>query len=220
MIVIGNRMLALGLLSHEGIHGNLHPNLRVNDFISRYFCAFPVFVSFSKYRRLHLLHHGTVGSDKWDPDRHLYAPFPQRALPYLTNQFYRLVTFRTFVDFLHYYNELPDVRKRDIGGRRTVLAPRSDLIRFVLFHVSVVAVAGACGILAEYFLFIIVPIIFVTQPYVYLMGGLQHGPVPTTNSRGVSRSIRGSKLYMWLLLPCDICFHANTTAMRVFRIIG
>ncbi len=210
-VLIANRILALSLLCHEGLHGNLHGNLKINDFIGRYFCAFPSFVSYSKYRRLHLLHHGTIGSDKWDPDRHLYEPFPKNAARYVREQAKRLFTLKIYREFLDYYLELPELlsRKRLPNGRLFVFSPKSDLIPFVIFQICVLALVVYFGFYFEYLTMIVVPMVLVTQPYVYLMGGLQHGPVPSASDAGFSRSIRGSKLYMWLVLPCDICFHAE-----------
>src|SRR5262245_45156276 len=59
-LIIANRILALSLLCHEGLHGNIHRWRALNDFVGRYFCAIPTFISFSKYRRLHFVHHGMV----------------------------------------------------------------------------------------------------------------------------------------------------------------
>jgi fatty acid desaturase len=211
-VIIANRILALSLICHEGLHGNLHSNLKINDFLGRYLCAFPTVISFSKYRRLHLLHHGTVGSDKWDPDRHLFDKFPMKFSEFLLNQFWRLITLRTFFDFIGYYTELPEfIRlKRLPNGKVFVFSSRSDLIPFLCFYAVIIGFGIATGTLATGFLLFSFPAIFLTQPYVLLIGGLQHGPVraPGTGA-GVSRTILGSKLYMWLLLPLDICYHAE-----------
>jgi fatty acid desaturase len=211
-VIIANRMLALSLLCHEGLHANLHPNLKVNDFLGRYLCAFPTFISFSKYRRLHLLHHGTVGSHKWDPDRHLFDRFPMRPSSFVANQIARLLTLRTLLDFMMYYTEFPELfrRKRLANGKLFVLSSRSDLIPFLVFYAVVIAWAAAAGYLLTGFLLLSLPVMLITQPYVLLMGGLQYGPVRALGSEtGVSRTVRGSKLYMWLVLPVDICYHAE-----------
>jgi len=210
-LIVANRILALSLLCHEGLHANLHPNMKVNDFVGRYFCAFPTFISFSKYRRLHLLHHGTVGSEKWDPDRHLYASYPVKFSSFLWIQFSRLVTLRTLIDFFIYYTEIPELlsRKRLANGKLFALSSRSDLIPFLIFHAVVLSTVFSLGYGIDYLLLITLPVVLITQPYVLLMGGLQHGPVRAVSSSGVSRTIRGSKIYMWLLLPVDICFHGE-----------
>ena len=43
VIIIGSRQFALAVLAHDGAHNLLFSNLRVNDFISQWFCAYPIF---------------------------------------------------------------------------------------------------------------------------------------------------------------------------------
>ena len=84
------------------------------------------------------------------------------------------------------------------------------LIPFLCFYAVVIGWASATGNLLTGFLLLSLPVILITQPYVLLMGGLQHGPVRAPGlESGVSRTVRGSKLYMWLVLPVDICYHAE-----------
>ena len=210
-ILIGNRLLALTLICHEGLHGNLHSHRKLNDFIARYFCAFPAIISFSKYRRLHLLHHSAVGLEKWDPDNHLYRYFPTTAISYLSRQLFEVLTLRTFRDFTLYHMEFSEffTRKRTLDGRRFVFSGLSDFVPFVIFQTIALAVLLYFGIFLQYFFLIFLPLILFTEPYTILMGGLQHGPPRLPGPMGVSRSIRGSKLYLWFLLPCDIGYHAE-----------
>ncbi|MBN8540705.1 MAG: fatty acid desaturase [Deltaproteobacteria bacterium] len=83
--IIANRLLALSLIGHEGLHRTVYGNSWANDWLARYFCAFPTLISFSKYRRLHLLHHSSAGCDHCDPDRHLYDFYPRPALRFSLN---------------------------------------------------------------------------------------------------------------------------------------
>ncbi len=213
-ILIANRVLALSLLCHEGLHGTLFKNRYWNDFFGRYFCAFPTGISFSKYRRLHLLHHSSIGSKKWDPDLHLYSPYPQSFQNYLFRTLWRVLTFQTLHEFLLYYTDFPELIKilrekgRGIAQSLSALA-KGDFFEFILFHSFVVWGFYQLGILADYGLFYILPILCLTQPYVLLMGGLQHGPIKEGRQGGASRTVVGAKFYMWLLLPLDINFHAE-----------
>ena len=43
VIVIGSRQFALAVLAHDGAHNLLFSNEKINDFISQWFCAFPLF---------------------------------------------------------------------------------------------------------------------------------------------------------------------------------
>lgn len=209
-ILIANRILALSLICHEGLHRTLHSNGRWNDWLGRYLCAFPTFISFSKYRRLHLLHHTAVGSDHWDPDRHLYERYPMKFRDFFFRLIRRVLTFRTAHDFILYYTEFPEAlrRKRLSDGSLFVLSPRSDFVAFASFQIALLAVVALTESWFFFFAFYLAPLILLTQPYVMLMGGLQHGPL-RRQGENVSRTVAGSKIYMWLLLPLDINYHAE-----------
>ena len=71
VLVIGTRQLGLFILMHDGAHGLLHPNRRVNDWVAHWLCS----SSLGEYRPYHLLHHRYVQQAE-DPDLGLSAPFP------------------------------------------------------------------------------------------------------------------------------------------------
>lgn len=205
VFIIANRILTLSLLAHEALHGNLHTNQAINDWIGNYLCALPTFVSFSRYRRLHFLHHRAVGRHHWDPDKHLYDFYPLRFSKFLFSTLYRLVTLRVMFDFLNYYTDTIDyLRDARVKGKPSFsLTNWSGFFVFVLFHITFFLILVYCNFTIYYFAFYILPLLFITQPYVLLMGGLQHGPLDRKNSR----TIVGPKWLMEIVLPCDINFH-------------
>ena len=75
LIVIGSRQFALAVLVHDGAHNLLFSNPKINDFISQWLCAYPIFQDNRVYRPYHLKHHRFTETDK-DPDIALSAPFP------------------------------------------------------------------------------------------------------------------------------------------------
>jgi fatty acid desaturase len=75
VILIGSRQLGLAILMHDGAHGVLMRRRGLNEFVSQWFCAFPVFTDTIPYRHYHLVHHRKT-QQKDDPDFSLSAPFP------------------------------------------------------------------------------------------------------------------------------------------------
>jgi fatty acid desaturase len=69
--IIGGLQNHLLLLHHEGAHGLLHPQRRVNDFITNIFCGFPFLELLRPYREFHFAHHRHVTSDQ-DPELPFY----------------------------------------------------------------------------------------------------------------------------------------------------
>ncbi len=90
VLVIGTRQLGLFILMHDGAHGLLHPDRRINDAVARWFCS----SSLGDYRPYHLQHHRYVQQAE-DPDLGLSAPFPI-SRPSLRRKLLRDLTGQTF----------------------------------------------------------------------------------------------------------------------------
>lgn len=216
VLIIGNRLLALSLICHEGLHGTLCVRPRWNDWMGRWLCAFPAIISFSKYRRIHYMHHRALGHAAWDPDLHLYSHFPCSPLQFIKNQIFQFLQLKTCVSFLLYYTELYEfvqiMRTRQFARMKSQagVMKETDLISFLFFFVVLLVGVGVMGIWKELLLYWVIPLMCVTQPYVLLMGGLQHGPRPIDQPAvRQSRSIHGPKWLMEILLPLDINYHGE-----------
>jgi fatty acid desaturase len=92
-MIIGSRQLGLAILMHDGAHGSLANNARLNMALSQWFCAYPVFAETKAYRRYHLQHHARTQQDD-DPDLTLSAPFPITR-PSYRRKFWRDISGQT-----------------------------------------------------------------------------------------------------------------------------
>jgi fatty acid desaturase len=91
--LIGSRQLGLAILMHDGAHGCLSPNEKLNLRLSQWSCAYPIFAETRAYRRYHLQHHARTQQED-DPDLVLSAPFPITRLSY-RRKFFRDITGQT-----------------------------------------------------------------------------------------------------------------------------
>lgn len=91
--VIGSRQLGLAILMHEGAHGLLARDERLNMRLSQWLCAYPVLAETRAYRRYHLQHHAHTQTEE-DPDLVLSAPFPITHASY-RRKFVRDITGQT-----------------------------------------------------------------------------------------------------------------------------
>jgi len=91
--IIGSRQLGLAILMHDGAHGALANDPRINIALSQGFCAFPIFAETVAYRRYHLQHHAHTQQPD-DPDLVLSAPFPITKLSY-RRKFWRDISGQT-----------------------------------------------------------------------------------------------------------------------------
>jgi fatty acid desaturase len=91
--IIGSRQLGLAILMHDGAHGCLSADEKVNLTLSQWFCAYPIFAETRAYRRYHLQHHARTQQED-DPDLILSAPFPITGVSY-RRKFFRDITGQT-----------------------------------------------------------------------------------------------------------------------------
>jgi fatty acid desaturase len=78
---------------HDGAHGCLSSDEKVNLTLSQWFCAYPIFAETRAYRRYHLQHHARTQQED-DPDLVLSAPFPITGVSY-RRKFVRDITGQT-----------------------------------------------------------------------------------------------------------------------------
>jgi fatty acid desaturase len=75
MAVLGGRQLALAILQHEGSHGTLFKTRWLNDVLTDWLCARPIWQNLLKYKVHHLGHHTKTGTGE-DPDISLHHDYP------------------------------------------------------------------------------------------------------------------------------------------------
>jgi fatty acid desaturase len=75
VMIISGRQLGLAILMHDGAHGCLHPDLKVNDWVGNWLCGAPTNADLPRYRDYHLGHH-KFAQQAEDPDLGLSAPCP------------------------------------------------------------------------------------------------------------------------------------------------
>jgi fatty acid desaturase len=83
VLLLGLRMNAFGVVLHEGSHGLLAADRRLNDRVCNWGVAFWTINSVEEYRPTHRLHHRYLGQEQ-DPDRNFYlVPARRGALTLL-----------------------------------------------------------------------------------------------------------------------------------------
>ncbi|MBL4848043.1 MAG: fatty acid desaturase [Planctomycetes bacterium] len=78
ILVISGLQFHLMILLHEASHGLLHPNRKINDFVSDLFCAIPFGTLTRYYRVFHLAHHKSTGVRGEDPEVDMFEAMDYR----------------------------------------------------------------------------------------------------------------------------------------------
>lgn len=87
MLFLAGRQLSLSIIVHDASHGTLFKTKWLNQYLTDWLCARPLWNDLSKYRDYHFIHHTRTGTDD-DPDlilRNGYPTTPQS----LTRKFAR-----------------------------------------------------------------------------------------------------------------------------------
>ena len=90
VIVLGGRQLALAVAMHEAAHGTLFRTRWLNERLTDWLCAAPVWSDVARYRKHHLGHHAHTGTER-DPDIAL-APIDPMTRASLVRKFLRDLT--------------------------------------------------------------------------------------------------------------------------------
>ena len=75
LVIIAGRQLCLAILQHEGSHGTLFKTRWLNDTLTDWLCARPVWQDLRQYRAHHFVHHTKTGTPA-DPDLSLHVDYP------------------------------------------------------------------------------------------------------------------------------------------------
>jgi fatty acid desaturase len=122
-VVIGNRQQALGIMGHEGAHGLICGNKRLNNTLADALCFWCFGASFYRYREFHLKHHRTLGTLD-DPELPLRDKLIARPVGRLTIARY-FVGYMLGLDILKFSKILMLIRPR---GIRQSVGPYSTVI--------------------------------------------------------------------------------------------
>ena len=94
LIIIGGRQLGLAILMHDGAHGLLAPNRKLNNWLGQWPSGAATGSDLHAYRAYHLTHHKFTQQPE-DPDLSLSAPFPT-SRDSLRRKAFRDLTGQTF----------------------------------------------------------------------------------------------------------------------------
>jgi fatty acid desaturase len=175
---IAGRQLGLAILMHEGAHGLIANNIKLNNYISQFFCAFPMAVDTYDYRHYHLKHHRHTQTED-DPDLVLSKPFPitmssfirkmLRDLSGITGIKQRYQSIKKTFD-----NDTLKVDGKEISGFKSKTTLRGILLSQFLIFISM-SIVGSWW---YYFAFWLVPALTIFQFFYRIRNIAEHAVVP------------------------------------------
>lgn len=207
VVVIGGRQLGLAILMHDGAHGVLCENQKLNEFVSQWLCAYPMMAETWAYRRYHLTHHANTQQPN-DPDLILSAPFP------ITKKSFRRKMIRDLTGQTGYQQRKAQIMnalgkpewplEKRLGNYWKKLG-RATIAQLVIF--SILAVSGHWYL---YFALWLLPFLTWQQAITRVRNIAEHAMVPDNNDDfRNARTTKANWLARMVLAPYWVNYHVE-----------
>jgi fatty acid desaturase len=204
VIFIGARLLALGLIMHESVHGLVSKNKMLNDILAELFCAWPLFISMRSYRVKHLAHHKWLNTED-DPDYVAKTDekwnFPmsfKNFLKIIITQISGLGVFETF--------RVMSSKQMKIKKEKTPLWYHISRISFYLIIITFFLYLDKGMILVKYW---IIPFATWTQFANRIRRIAEHSGIKNKALAMQTRTTKHSFLMRLFLVPKNISYHCE-----------
>ena len=207
VMVIGARQLGLAILMHDGAHGILTQNQKLNMFLSQWLCAYPMMAETGAYRRYHLKHHANTQQPE-DPDLILSAPFP------ITRKSFKRKMVRDVTGQTGYQQRKAQILNA-LGKAEWPLEQRlrnywEKLGRATLAQLAVFGVLAVSGHWYLYFALWLVPFLTWHQAITRIRNIAEHAMVPDNNDPfGNARTTKANLLERALVAPYWVNYHVE-----------
>ncbi len=197
-VFIATRQYALIILMHDAFHGLLSRSKKLNDFLARWFLAFPVGSVYDNPKSKHLLHHQFLGELK-DPDVSFYER--KNNISSLGHHF--------FISLL-----LTQVAYTFLGKKKNKTADGSPRYGMVFVAIVQLLIMGAFYLLGHwyyYILFWFLPIVTLVIFFDKVRIFCEHVPLSSwvSEKRAVLRTYSAHPIECFFVAPFDMNYHAE-----------
>lgn len=207
--VIGSRQHALLLLMHDAAHWRLSKIRSVNEFLSDFFCAFPIFLTTANYRSSHLKHHKYLNTEH-DPDWVLKQglaewTFPKSKITILKILFSRLFALQT----LEMIKKIFRFGVQNKSVNKKIKIPKTFLMFRSTYYIALIIVLSVFHLWWVYLLFWIVPA-FTYLPFLLRLRSLaEHFGLSWQHELNSARNVIPNVLERFFLVPHNGSYHLD-----------
>lgn len=213
VVLIGMLQHALFILAHDAAHYRLYETRWLNDLVGRLLGAIGG-ISMRTYRVLHRLHHNHLYGPQ-DPDVALHGGYP-RGQRYLLKKLAKdLCGFTAWKNYAYFFGHPAinadggsSLRPLDDTSPALRAQARQDRWFVVLLQACMALTAWRCGILLEYGVLWLLPLITVLQAMLRFRAICEHGAVSdTTSVLHAARTNYAPWIVREMLFPHHVNYH-------------
>lgn len=209
MLIIAARQHALAILMHEGVHFTLARDRSLNELVSNWFCAFPLGMVTSLYRRWHLAHHAAPNTQS-DPDylQHVadddfQVPMLRRALFILMLKDLTGINLRKWIGGTTAWLGWPFVFKSE----KDISLSVRERCQFVLFWATVAALAIMTGTYVYLAVVWYIPILTMLPAFARVRTIAEHNFELSPDELDHTRHVNGRAIERFFIAPFNINYH-------------
>lgn len=209
LLIIGTRQHGNAALMHEGSHYRIHKNRKLNDFISNFFIAYPLFIETEAFRGSHQQHHSYLNTDK-DPDwmrkkglREWSFPLPKREIFIMLT---KILFGRGALLILIQLNRLST--RGDMPKTKATADERKSKLKYRLaYYTGLAVILTATNTWAYYLLFWIAPLLTILPVLLRLRSIAEHFGLPNNSEMNSSRNNLSRGIEAFLFAPHNVGYH-------------
>lgn len=206
IIIMACLQHSLAAMAHEATHGLLFKSEWANKWAGRFLASFPIFVSYNRYKAIHLLHHRKLYTDQ-DPDTPIYLRYPltkRKLAKTLLRDFFGMTVLKNTM----YFCPLPKFFYPHGQDPLKYYPHKSEGILMLIFWLFVFAAVFFFGKIHLLIFFWFLPYISLMQVLLRVRAALEHGAVPDPQDRFQNtRTVTDHPLVLLLMAPFALNYH-------------
>lgn len=213
VVVVGSRQHALSLLMHDGAHRRLARDGALNDLLSDWLCAFPLFYTTAGYKASHFPHHRFLNTAQ-DPDYAIRKGQPAWTFPQPRAQLWLTLgkqalgfSASMILRMLYRYGvKNRSVQQASGGGREAGKAkPHSRLG----FYVAAFTLLAVFDLWTVFLLFWVLPAFTVLPLCMRVRSWAEHFGLPWSGDLSDSRTILSNPVGRFFFHPHNGGYHLD-----------
>lgn len=210
VIIIGSRMHALGILSHDFVHYRFINNRKLSDLIGNIFLCWPLFFTLEGYRAQHLRHHSKLNTDE-DPDFIRRIGLREWSFPMTKfNVYWMFFKDLSGLNVLQYPAKIFTVKKNNkkIDIKENYL-DSGYVFKMLSFYLFVAVILTSTGLWTVFVFYWVIPIATSLKLIKRIRAVAEHFAVPMKNYDEVTRTTISSGIERYLIGAHNVGYHTE-----------
>lgn len=209
MLIVAARQHALAILMHDGAHLSLARDRSLNEVVSNWFCAFPLGMVTSLYRRWHLAHHASPNTQS-DPDYLQHLADSDFSLPMLRRTLFSLmVKDLSGVNLPKWVSSTTAWLGWSFMFKTSMDNPISvqERCQFIVLWAAIAALAILTGTYAYLIVIWYIPILTLLPAFARIRTLAEHNYEQSSDELDHTRHVEGRPIERFFIAPFNINYH-------------